>query len=539
VSTGSTATLQSWNPNADQYVQGIDLSGSTVYVVGVFTSVGGATRNYAAAISIGSDNASGGSCLTAYDSSCLRSWNPSLGNTSTAVKVSGSIVYLGGQFTTVGSTTRNRMAAVSIGSDNGSGGSCLTAYAAACLTSWNPNVPAGNVAAIAVSGTTVYFGGAFTNVGNCGASCNRSRAAAVSISGTGNGSGGSCLTAYAAACLTSWNPVANSSVFGLLVSGSTVYLGGTFTTVLGSGNTRNGLAAVSTASTPVISSWNPNLGGGLASNAFGAYKMSLSGSTMYVVGNFTTVGGSSKRYNVAAIGTGGTLAAAWPTIPTPTVSSDSSGSPVGLGTTVKGDAEADVRSTPNSYQWQRCTSETTSSCQDIAGSEGGTTGAWWGSRNADMGKRVRLKAMWDTLDSTVTAFSAITGVFAPSSTTAPTLDQGLVGGAPKLGTLLHTSFGTWKGYIAGQSTVLFQWKRCSSSDPASCTTNVGTNAQWYTPVAGDVGKYLRVTATLTTGGQSVSASTAVSAQVASNVQVRRSGARAAVAKSKAHRKARR
>ena len=81
--------------------------------------------------------------------------------------------------------------------------------------------------------------------------------------------------------------------------------------------------------------------------------------------------------------------------------------------------------------------------------------------------------------------------------------------------------------------MVFQWKRCSSSDPATCTTNVGTNSQWYTPVAGDVGKYLRVTATLTTGGQSVSASTAVSAQVASNVQVRRSSARAAVAKSKA------
>ncbi len=185
------------------------------------------------------------------------------------------------------------------------------------------------------------------------------------------------------------------------------------------------------------------------------------------------------------------------------------------GTTVKGSVNVDdtLHSTVGGYAWQRCSVlNDASSCQDINSSEGGTTGAWWGSRNADIGQQVRLKATWDAVSGVVASYSALTGVVVPTSVAVPVLDQGLVSSAPKAGTPLHSTFGTWNGYRAGLTTVVFQWKRCSSSDPATCTTNVGANSQWYTPVAGDVGKYLRVTATLTTGGQSVSASTAVSAR---------------------------
>ena len=158
-------------------------------------------------------------------------------------------------------------------------------------------------------------------------------------------------------------------------------------------------------------------------------------------------------------------------------------------------------------------------CSDISG--GGSTGAWWGSRNADIGNRVRLKAVWDTIDSTITAFSTITGVFTPASTSAPTINQGLVSGAPRVGTSIHSSFGVWNGYRAGLTTVTFQWQRCTTTDASSCTTNIGTSSQWYRPVAADVGNYLRVTATLTTNGQSATASSAVTNQVASNLAGRR------------------
>jgi hypothetical protein len=104
--------------------------------------------------------------------------------------MSGSTVYAGGEFTTIGGTARNYLAA--IGTDD-------------TLGSWNPNAN-GTVYALAVSGSTVYAGGNFTTIlGNA-----RNRLAAIDVNGT----------------LGSWNPDANNYVNTLAVSGSTVYAGG-------------------------------------------------------------------------------------------------------------------------------------------------------------------------------------------------------------------------------------------------------------------------------------------------------------------------
>jgi len=201
-----------WNPNIGGAVTALAVSGSTVYLGGTFTTVGGTTRNYAAAM--GTDGT-------------LQNWNPNMGASVNALAVSDSNVYLGGTFTTVGGTTRNRAAAVSISdTGNGSSGSCITSYTANCLQSWKPNLNS-TVRALAVSGSTVYLGGDFLNV----ASSTRNYAAAVSISDTGNGSGGSCITSYAVGCRMSWNPNLNNAVYALAVSGTTVYLGGNFSTV--------------------------------------------------------------------------------------------------------------------------------------------------------------------------------------------------------------------------------------------------------------------------------------------------------------------
>jgi len=194
---------------------------------------------------------------------------------------------------------------------------------------------------------------------------------------------------------------------------------------------------------------------------------------------------------------------------------DTGSSPVNRGTVVKA-TDLDLLNRPV-FAWQRCSRlDDASSCSAITGSLG-ANGAWWGTRNADIGQQVRLKAIFDDSD----WLTGLSGVVGPSNTTAPSLNQGLVGGGPKQGTALHTSFGTWDGYIAGTSTVAFQWQRCSTSDVNSCTTDIGTNSQWYRPVAADVGEYLRVTATLTTNGQTASAGTLVSGQVAGNLAGRR------------------
>jgi hypothetical protein len=238
------------------------VSGSTVYVGGQFTTIGSQGRNYLAAID------SGNSCLTSYNpTSCLQPWNPHANNWVLALAVNGTTVYAGGLFTSIGGQMRNKLAAI------GTNGS---------VQDWNPNAN-GQVYDIFVSGTTIYVGGDFTCFGNCISGTEgvdkwtRNRLAAIDV-------GNSCLTAFSPSCLQPWNPNANSTVFALAVSGSTVYAGGDFTSI--GGTARNRLAAIGTDGS--LQSWNPN-----ANNY--VYALAVSGSTVYAGGAFTTIGGIPRN----------------------------------------------------------------------------------------------------------------------------------------------------------------------------------------------------------------------------------------------------
>ena len=364
----------------------------------------------------------------------------------------------------------------------------------------------------------MYLGGLFAGTNSVNGTTTRNRAAKVD---TTNGTVDS-----------SWDPNLNGSVLTIAVSGSSVYLGGAFSGAnsVNGNTTRNRAAEVDTTNGTVDSSWDPNISGNV--NA-----IAVSGSSVYLGGDFNganAVNGNTSRYRAAKVDTTNGTVTSWATNQAaPTL--DTSAATISRGSTVKSDAWTKTGSTPG-YTWQRCTSSSAADCSDILGSTG-STGAWWGSRNADIGNRVRLKAVWDTIDSTLTAYSALTGIFTPSVTTAPAIDQGLVSGAPKVGMSIHSSFGKWVGYIAGTTTMSFQWQRCTTSDASSCTTNVGTNFQWYKPVSADAGKYLRITATMTTNGQTVTASSPVSSAVVSAIQARRTTVRAAAYKPRVDRKA--
>jgi hypothetical protein len=166
--------------------------------------------------------------------------------------------FIGGSFTAVGGLARTRLARID---------------SSGAVTAWAP--AADNVVyALALSGTTLYAGGAFTAITPPGGSATpRTRLAAIDTTDTGS--------------LTAWAPAAGGTVNALALSGTTLYAGGLFTTITppgGSATTRNRLAALNTADTGSLAAWDPNADGTV--NA-----LVVSGHTVYAGGTFTTLTG--------------------------------------------------------------------------------------------------------------------------------------------------------------------------------------------------------------------------------------------------------
>jgi hypothetical protein len=223
------------------------VSGSTIYAGGDFNGIGGQARNHIAALDASTGNAT--------------AWNPDAINGEwdaevvRVITISGSTVYVSGEFTGIGGQTRNGLAALDASTGN--------------ATPWNPNAD-GRVSALAVSGSTVYVGGGFSSIGGQP----RNDIAALDAS-TGNA--------------TAWNPNVSGSIDALVVSGSTVYAGGYFTSI--GGLTRNHMAALD-ASTGRATPWNPNPGPimGIAHGWSSISALAVSGSKVYVGGDFARIG---------------------------------------------------------------------------------------------------------------------------------------------------------------------------------------------------------------------------------------------------------
>jgi hypothetical protein len=297
----ASGTVSSWNPDASGDVNALAVSGSIVYAGGFFTTIGGATRNYVAALDSATGTATAWNpnangpvgALTVSDSTIyaggtfsamgqqfrphvaqldasgnVTSWYATPNNTVRALAVSGSTVYAGGDFTMVSGQAHTRIAAI----DAGTG----------LATAWDPNADA-RVWALAVSGSTVYAGGDFTSIGGQ----SRNRIAALDATVNTNNA-------------TAWNPNAQSTVAALAVSGSTVYVGGGFNAI--GGQSRGGIAALD-ATTGTATSWNPN-----ANSA--VWALAVSGSTIYAGGAFTTIGGQTRNH-IAAIPTGSNTPTSW------------------------------------------------------------------------------------------------------------------------------------------------------------------------------------------------------------------------------------
>ena len=234
--------------------------GDTVYVTGSFSSA----RPAGSALGTNETPRANLLAFRLSTGALISTWAPSLNaqGRTIAASADGSTVYVGGDFTQVnGTTTRNRLAAF----DSATG----------ALRSFNPNVNA-NVNDLAVSGDTLYLGGAFTVVSNQ----LRSRLAAVNAT-TG--------------ALLPWAPSAELEVHAIVAPNGPVVVGGKFTTLnstavkgLGAVDPTTG-STVPWAANQIIGNWGADAY--VASLSTNGNKVFGTGVT-YLVNNDPTTGGN-------------------------------------------------------------------------------------------------------------------------------------------------------------------------------------------------------------------------------------------------------
>lgn len=303
----ATGLATSFDPNVDANVAALAVSGSTIYAAGGFTTVNGSVpRDHVAAFG-------------AADGTVVASFDPDVAGNTAAVAVGGGTVYVGGGFGTVagGTVARNAIAA-------------FAAADGTVVAGFDPNVD-GSVDALAVSGTRIYAGGSYDFIG---ADTVRNRVAAMRPDGSldptfdpdfgaANGVEVDALalsgpTLYAGGAFasvngdsvvrhrlaavdtttgaaTAFDPDVGDVVRALAVSGSTVYAGGDFTTVNGtSGVTRNRLAAFDASSGAVLAGFDPNVNASVRA-------LVLAGGKLYAGGSFATINASTARNSLAAL----------------------------------------------------------------------------------------------------------------------------------------------------------------------------------------------------------------------------------------------
>jgi len=247
VPSGSSAAMADGYANSvdnlpNNAVRAIAVSGSDVYVGGLFADLAGIAE---------ADR------IAKWDGSAWSALGGGAQNTVFAIAVSGSDVYVGGLFTSVYSSGTTEVdGTLRIAKWNGSAWSALGGGAQS------------DVRALAVSGSDVYVGGLFSSVYS---------------SGTTTVAGTSRIAKWDG---SAWSPLgggAQNVVYGIAVSGSDVYVGGTFTSVY-----RSGTAPV--AGTGYIAKWDGSawsaLGGGAQSDV---RALAVSGSDVYVGGVFSSV----------------------------------------------------------------------------------------------------------------------------------------------------------------------------------------------------------------------------------------------------------
>ncbi|MDQ3703952.1 MAG: S-layer homology domain-containing protein [Chloroflexota bacterium] len=230
-----------WHPlgsgvsgNQNLNVYAIAVGGSNVYVGGTFNMAGGVSANN----------------IARWDGSQWHPLGSGVNGSVFDVAVSGSDVYVVGDFTTVGQVSANRVARWD-GSQWHPLGSGVGSY------------DYSRALAIALSGSNVYVGGDFTMAGG------------ASAKGIARWDG------------SQWHPLGSGvtgstypGVYDIAVSGGNVYVGGNFS--------QAGTTTINRVARWDGSQWHP-LGSGVSGGAFlpTVFALQVSGSNVYVGGSFS------------------------------------------------------------------------------------------------------------------------------------------------------------------------------------------------------------------------------------------------------------
>lgn len=319
----TTGVATSWNPDANSSVETMAKDGNIMYIGGYFTEVGGLSRSRIAAIdlttgvptswdpgasdrvfalAVSSGNVYAGGYFTSMagvgrdrlasitTSGLLNTWNPAPNFKVDDILINSGTIYVGGDFTTIDGESRSKLA--SFDESDGS------------LTSWDPETNV-RVSTMALNGSGFLFvggGSGFaivsTSTGEEGFFDTGWQGACygLAISGStvylgGSGSLGgekrNNIAAIDAATgeVTSWDPSPNNLVEEILINENDVLVGGFFSEI--GGENRGALAAID-ASTGLATAWNPSVNNGV-------YDMLISGNDLYIGGFFTEVGGQSRN----------------------------------------------------------------------------------------------------------------------------------------------------------------------------------------------------------------------------------------------------
>jgi hypothetical protein len=272
-------------------VVALAVSGTNLYAGGIFTNAGGVAANR----------------IAKWDGSAWSALGSGISTTTfppfpvTALAVSGTNLYAGGNFTAAGGVP-----AIRIAKWDGNAWSALG-------SGMNSDIDA-----LAVSGTNLYAGGYFTMAGGV-STTNIAKWDGSTWSALGSGLNGGVLVMavngtdlYAAGSFSTaggvpanhiakWNGSAwsalgtgfSGTVYALAVSGTDLYAGGYFTAA-------GGIPATN------VAKWDGNtwsaLGSGLGPPSVYVYALAVSGTKLYAGGGFTTAGGVTVNHIAKWVG---------------------------------------------------------------------------------------------------------------------------------------------------------------------------------------------------------------------------------------------